>query len=118
MERLQEENKQLLQARDKEIATREGAEQKLAQVKSDLAKAQSDIENQQYYMVVCYMYMYDCTGMSSWKRYPVLLLHVLCQFCLTVLLECTHILVVTLLCFHSSLFKVFTNFIMELCTCK
>ena len=40
MEQLREENKQLLQARDQEIAAREGAKLKLAKVQSDLAMAQ------------------------------------------------------------------------------
>ena len=52
MEQVREENKQLLIARDNEIAAREGAEQKLAQVKSDLAK---EMEDRQYYIVVCYV---------------------------------------------------------------
>ena len=51
MERLKEENKQLLQTCDKEIATREDAEQKLANAKSDLAKAKSEIEDK-FYLVV------------------------------------------------------------------
>ena len=66
LEQLREENKQLSQAHDKEIAAREGAEQKLAQVKSDLAKAQSEIEDKQYYIVVHILCMYVCIIVPGW----------------------------------------------------
>ena len=67
LEQLREENKQLLQAHDKEIAAREDAEHKLAQVRSDLAKAQSEIEeDKEYYIVVHMLCMYVCMIVPGW----------------------------------------------------
>ena len=52
IEQLKEENKQLSQSRDGEVAKWEDVEQKLAQTKVDLAEAQATVDNKDYCVVV------------------------------------------------------------------
>ena len=78
MDKLKEENKQLSQSRDDEVAKWVDVEQKLAETKLDLAEAQTKVDNKDFCVVVS-MYKYMCFILNlhtCLRTYTLQLVHV------------------------------------------